>query len=83
MDHPLVAAIYALQRALARGGPVDGRVSPAKGAKYSHHRAKHIYLIFELNGYLRVMHPDQYPRIDLMPEFPWKLKEFARAPFVG
>jgi hypothetical protein len=81
MDHPLVAAIYTLQRAQGRG-LVDGRVSPAKGAKYAHHHAKHIYLIFELNGFLRVMHPDQYPRLDLMSDFPWKLKEFAKAPFI-
>ena len=82
-DHRLVTAIYALQRAFGRGGLVDGRISPAKGVTYAHHRAKHLYMIFELNSYLRVMHPEQYPRIDLMPEFPWKLKQFALAPFIA
>ena len=80
-DDPLVKAIYAIQEHFRRR-PVDGRVSPAKGVTYTHHHDQHAYLVFRLNTVLREMHPDKYPRIDLMPEFAWQLKKVATPPFI-
>jgi hypothetical protein len=78
----LITVIRALQSSeYARGGMVDGRVSPARGATYQHHGAKHTYTIFYLNAALRYLYPQHYPRIDLMPEFVWRIKDKATAPF--
>lgn len=79
---PLIAAIKTLQRSVP-GLMVDGRVSPpTKGATYAYHGARHTFLIFYLNAVLRVLHPNQYPRIDLMPEFIWRIKDKATNPFI-
>jgi len=81
-DDPLIAIIKALQRSES-GLMVDGRVSPpTKGATYTYHGARHTFLIFYLNAVLRVLHPNQYPRIDLMPEFIWRIKDKATNPFI-
>ena len=79
---PLIAIIKTLQRSES-GLMVDGRVSPpTKGATYAHHGARHTFLIFYLNAVLRALHPDQYPRIDLIPEFIWRIKDKATNPFI-
>jgi hypothetical protein len=79
----LVAIIRALQSSeYGRGGLVDGRVSPARGATYMHHGANHTYTIFYLNAVLRYTYPQFYPRIDLMPEFVWRIRDKAIAPFI-
>jgi hypothetical protein len=80
-DHPLVVAIQAVQRRFHHS-PVDGRVSPAKGVTYRHHYGEHAFLIFRLNAVLRVAHPDQYPRLDMMPEFAWRLRKIVKPVFV-
>ena len=80
-SHPLVQAIYAIQRQFHLS-PADGRVSPAKGVVYTHHYDQFAYLIFRLNAVLRVAHPDKYPRIDLMPDFAWQLKKIVTPPFI-
>ena len=78
----LVDSIKALQRGL--GTIVDGRVSPAtKGGSFAYAGGRSAFLIiFPLNAVLQQMHPGQYPRIDLMPEFVWKIKDEATAPFL-
>jgi hypothetical protein len=78
---PLIASIKALQLS-TQGGVVDGRVSPAPKGVYYHHSGLHTYLIFYLNAALRLLYPEQYPRIDLMPEFVWRLKHKATQPFI-
>ena len=80
---PLIDIIRALQRSQA-GLKVDGQVTPPpkKDAQYTHHGSRHTYLIFYLNAALRYLHPTQYPRIDLMPEFIWKVRDKATSPFI-
>jgi hypothetical protein len=82
-DDPLVVAIKAIQR-LNPAMLVDGRVSPAVNAAtgtYRHQGRNTLFLIFGLNNALKDLHPQHYPRIDLMPEFAWRLKQQAIAPF--
>ena len=81
-DDPLVPVIMALQRS-QHGLEVDGRVTPpTKSATYGSHGSRHAYLIFYLNAVLRALHPAQYPRIDLMPEFIWRIRDKATSPFI-
>src|SRR5262249_50141716 len=42
----------------------------------------HPFVIFYLNAALRLLYPAQYPRIDLMPEFIWRIKDTATYPFI-
>jgi hypothetical protein len=82
----LIAAIKALQQSeyVIHGAPVDGPISPAtKDAQYKHRGTQQVYIIFWLNHVLRALHPEQYPRIDLMPQFVWRIKEQALAPFLA
>lgn len=79
---PLIASIKALQR-FDVGAKVDGRVSPAiHGPIYKYHGEGHQLVIILLNAVLRNMYPQQYPRIDLMPEFVWRIKDKATYPFI-
>ncbi len=81
-DDGLIIAIKALQR-YGRSLVVDGRVTPPKGSDtYQFRGEERRYLIFYLNAVLRQMHPKQYPRIDLMPDFVWRIKDKATAPFI-
>ncbi len=78
---PLINAITVLQQ--DQDLMVDGRVSPpSSSTSYSYHGEKHRFLIFYLNAALRVLHPQQYPRLDLMPEFIWRIKDKATSPFI-
>jgi hypothetical protein len=80
---PLVEAIKVLQRSYNHP-LVDGRVSPvpASGGTYRHGGTSNVFLIiYPLNAILQKMHPEQFPRIDLMPEFVWRIKDKATAPF--
>jgi hypothetical protein len=80
---PLVEAIKTLQRFLNHP-LVDGRVSPVKTGEgtYQHAGTRGVFLIlYPLNAVLQQMHPQQFPRIDLMPEFVWRIKDKATAPF--
>lgn len=81
-DDPLVVAIKAIQR-MNPTMKVDGRVSPVVNATgtYRHQGRNTLFLIFGLNNALKDLHPQQFPRIDLMPEFAWQLKPQAIAPF--
>jgi hypothetical protein len=38
-------------------------------------------IIYPLNAVLQQMHPAQFPRIDLMPQFVWRIRDKATAPF--
>ncbi len=80
-----IASIKALQRSkivVEAQGLLDGRVSPAKGnGHYSNQGGSPVYLIFYLNYTLRALYPQQYPRIDLMPEFIWRIRAQAIDPF--
>jgi hypothetical protein len=80
-DDALVASIRALQR-VSHGAVVDGRVDPATTGTYAYHGGQHAYVIFYLNAALRLLHPEQYPRIDLMPEFIWRIRHKATQPFI-
>jgi hypothetical protein len=81
---PLVEGIKTLQRSLNHS-VVDGRVSPARGAgggTYVQAGERGTFLIlYPLNAVLQQMHPQQFPRIDLMPEFVWRIRDRATAPF--
>lgn len=77
---PLVVSIKAVQS--QQNLLVDGRVSPARGAVYRHQGDSHHFLVHYLNAVLRRMHPAQYPRIDNMPEFVWRIRDKATYPFV-
>jgi len=80
---PLVDGIKALQRQYS--WMEDGRVSPVtKGGTYIDvSGARNTFLIiYPLNAVLAQMHPAQWPRIDLMPEFVWRIKDKATAPFI-
>jgi hypothetical protein len=81
-DDALVVAIKAIQR-LNPTMKVDGRVSPVLSAAgtYRYRGRNTLFLIFGFNNALKELHPQQYPRIDLMPEFAWQLKPQATAPF--
>jgi hypothetical protein len=82
-NDPLVVAIKAVQR-VNPAMMVDGRVSPAvRDGTYAHRGRNPMFLIFVLNNALKMMHPQQFPRIDLMPEFAWQLKQSASRPFGG
>ena len=62
---------------------MDGQVTPPKkDVQYTYHGSRHTYLILYLNAALRYLHPTQYPRIDLMPEFIWRIKDKATFPFI-
>jgi hypothetical protein len=79
---PLVDGIKALQREYS--WMEDGRVSPVTkdGTYIDVHGARNTFLIvYPLNAVLAQMHPAQWPRIDLMPEFVWRIKDKATAPF--
>lgn len=80
-NDPLVLAIKAVQRV----NPImlaDGRVSPAvRGGTYAYRGRNPMFVIFVLNNALKMLHPQQFPRIDLMPEFAWQLKQVALRPF--
>jgi hypothetical protein len=81
-DDPLVGIIKALQRS-QKGLKVDGRVTPpTTDIQYNFHGSSHLYLIFYLNAALRGLHPAQYPRLDLMPEFIWRIRDKVTKPFV-
>lgn len=79
---PIVDGIKVLQRQYAL--MVDGRVSPVtKDATYAYGGGRSTFLIlYPLNAVLAQMHPAQWPRIDLMPEFVWRIKDQATAPFI-
>ena len=82
-DDPLVMGIRALQR--AHSWMDDGRVSPVRsgGTYVDIHGGQNTFLIlYPLNAVLAQMHPAQWPRIDLMPEFIWRVKDKAIAPFI-
>ena len=79
-DDPLVALIKVLQQ--DQNLFVDGRVSPATGSTYARGGTRHYFLIHYLNHVLRALHPEHYPRIDLMPQFVWRIKDKAIAPFL-
>jgi len=80
-DDQLVGLIKALQRS-QKNLRVDGQVTPPTGdVMYNYHGGVHAYLILYLNAVLRALHPAQYPRIDLMPEFIWRVKAKATHPF--
>lgn len=81
-DDPLVASLKFFQGEL--GVKQDGRVSPARGSggKYNRGGVKYPYLVFHLNAVLRELHPDQYPRLDKMPEFIWRIKDKVTTPFI-
>jgi hypothetical protein len=80
-DDPLVHSIKVLQK--EQNLMVDGRVSlPNASDVYTYHGEKHRFVIFYLNAVLRQLHPDQYPRIDLMPQFVWRIRDEATSPFI-
>ncbi len=79
----LVDSIKVLQRYM--GVMADGRVSPVTtgGGTYTSGGGRSPFLIiYPLNAILQQMYPAQYPRIDLMPEFVWRIKDKATAPFI-
>jgi hypothetical protein len=77
----LVEGIKALQRFLNL--MVDGRVSPVstKGQYVDHGSKSTFLIIYPLNAVVAQMYPTLWPRIDQMPQFVWRIKSQAQAPF--
>jgi len=80
-DDPLVETIKLAEAQF--GGNMDGRVTPiSNSAKFTISGIKYPYLIMVMNIALSQMHPQQYPRLDLMPEFVWRIKDQVVFPFL-
>ena len=79
-DDLLVGSIKAVQEKFDL--VMDGRIDPPSSNYYIYHGEGKRYFILHLNAVLRALHPQQYPRIDLMPEFIWVNKDKAIAPFI-
>ena len=80
-DDPLVNTIQLAQAEF--GGEMDGRVSPMKNsAKFTHQGISHLFMIMTMNMALSQLYPQHYPRLDLMPEFIWRIKDKVTYPFV-
>jgi hypothetical protein len=62
---------------------MDGRVDPIVGsARHSTSiGGKEVYLIMRLNQILKEVHPREYPRLDLMPEFIWRISDKVKPVF--
>ena len=62
---------------------MDGRVDPMHGsARHSTSiGVKDVYLIMRLNQILKDVHPREYPRLDLMPEFIWRISNKVKPVF--
>jgi len=79
-DDPLVDTIKLAQAVF--GGEMDGRVSPMhRSAKFMHGGIKYTFLIMIMNVALSKLYPDQYPRLDQMPQFIWQIKDHFTYPF--
>jgi hypothetical protein len=64
-------------------GPMDGRVSPIhQSVRYTDGSGvRHIYLIFWLNQILKDLHPREFPRLDLMLPFVWRISNKVKPVF--
>jgi hypothetical protein len=62
---------------------MDGRVDPMlNSARYTTSiGSKDVYLIMRLNQILKEVHPREYPRLDLMPEFVWRISDKVKPVF--
>jgi hypothetical protein len=62
---------------------MDGRVDPMlNSARYTTSiGSKDVYLIMRLNQILKEVHPREYPRLDLMPEFIWRISDKVKPVF--
>lgn len=78
---PLVDAIKTVEAVFS--ADMDGRVTPmTNSAKFVVHGIKYVYLIMVINIALRQLYPAQYPRLDLIPEFIWRIKDAVVYPFL-
>jgi hypothetical protein len=62
---------------------MDGRVDPIVGS-VRHSTSigvKDVYLIMRLNQIIKDVHPREYPRLDLMPEFIWRISDKVKPVF--
>jgi hypothetical protein len=65
------------------GAEMDGKVNPiTTSSKFTSHGIKYVYLIMVMNIALARLYPDLYPRIDLMPEFVWRIKDKVTPAFL-
>jgi hypothetical protein len=62
---------------------MDGRVDPMlNSARHSTSiGVKDVYLIMRLNQILKEVRPREYPRLDLMPEFVWRISDKVKPVF--
>lgn len=74
-DDPLVAAIFAQQRALNHP-QIDGRVSVAQGGGKIGASA---FFVLRLGSRLANMYPNVWPRLDLIPNCPSLVIQAVRA----
>ena len=80
-DDPLVDTIKTVEAVF--GANMEGQVTPmTNSAKFVVHGIKYVYLIMLMNIALRQMYPNQYPRIDLIPEFIWPIRDEVVYPFL-
>ena len=80
-DDNLVEKITFLQSLISVD--MDGRVDPMlNSARYTTSiGSKDVYLIVRLNQILKEVHPREYPRLDLMPEFIWRISDKVKPVF--
>jgi hypothetical protein len=80
-DDPLVQTIKLAEAKF--GSAMEGRVTPmTKSAKFTELGIQYVYLIMIMNIALSQLHPQQYPRLDLMPEFVWRIRDNVVYPFL-
>lgn len=81
-DDNLVEKITFLQSLISVD--TDGRVDPILGsARHSTSiGVKDVYLIMRLNQIIKEVHPREYPRLDLMPEFVWRISDKVKPVFL-
>jgi hypothetical protein len=73
-DDPLVAAIFAHQRALSHP-QIDGRISVAHG---SGKLGASAFFVFRLGARFANMYPNVWPRLDLIPRCPGAVAQAVR-----
>jgi hypothetical protein len=80
---PLVEVIDLWQQDPTHGYTKDGKISTIKDGTYPTVFGPQASLLVKLNSSLRIVHPTQYPRVDLMPNCPLDVKAYVRFIMTG
>jgi hypothetical protein len=80
---PLVEVIDLWQQDIMHGYTKDGKISTIKDGTYATVVGPQTSLLVKVNNGLRIVHPTQYPRVDLMPNCPLDVKTYVRFVMAG